>query len=202
MNKEIRLLLEAESLSTITVPKGTVVCSEGHSCEGLVFVTEGWVSVSKRSEEGHAIALYDIKEGESCILTLSCILNQQPFPAEAVAQSEVKGIMIPSHLVQAWLTSKPIWTKYVLSVISSKLAEVIGLVEALAFSHLPQRLEAWLLRHAESGLVRHTHQEIAEGLGSSREVISRLLKHFEQAGKVRLARGAVELLKLAGLDTK
>jgi len=203
MQNDVAQFLEANkaSIKKISVPEGRVICHEGQLCADLVVLASGVVRVYKPAEDGRSISLYHISAGESCILTAGCILNQQTFPAIAETKTDVEGIAIPAELVKQWMNESEIWRDYVISILSQRFADVIDLANSLAFDELKKRVVIWLLRNASGSLneIVATHQEIAEELGTSREVISRTLKKLENEGLIILERGKLQCVDIGGL---
>lgn len=188
---------QQSNVKEITAPAGTIICNTGDECQNLIILLEGQVRVYRPAEDGRSITLYHIGEGESCILTASCILNTSAFPATAVVEKDARGLAIPAKNVYDWLKTEAVWQQYIFALLSQRMGDLICLVDALAFHNLEARLTHWLLEHAQhSQLIQTTHQAIAEELASSREVISRLLKEFERAGSIQLGRGEIKILQL------
>ncbi len=190
----LTFLHEQTSVQKITVPADTMVCQSGDVCENLVIVLEGQVKVYRPAANGKSLTLYTVNKNESCILTASCILNQTPFPAFAVTTTEVKALSIPPDKVIDWLEHEPMWQKYMFALLSQRMINLIELVDTIAFKSLDVRLEAWLQARADQQIIQTTHQQVAEELASSREVISRLLKKFEKNGVVALGRGTITVI--------
>jgi CRP/FNR family transcriptional regulator len=190
----LNFLHQQDSVQEITVPADVMVCQSGDVCENLVIVLEGQVKVYRPAINGKSLTLYTVNENESCILTASCILNQTPFPAFAVTTTEVKALSIPPENVIDWLEHVPMWQKYMFSLLSQRMVNLIELVDAVAFESLDVRLKSWLKNQTDQELIQITHQQIAEELASSREVISRLLKKFEKEGIIKLGRGTIKLI--------
>lgn len=188
-------LLNQLEVTQICAPSGTVISNTGDPCHDLVILRKGRVRVYRPAEDGRSITLYHVGQGESCILTASCILNTQTFPAIAEIEKDAEGLVIPAKKVLQWLESEPLWQQYIFSLLSHRMADLISLVDTLAFSNLNARLAKWLLSQSINNQKIHTtHQVIADELASSREVISRLLKEFERNGLVTLQRGAIEII--------
>jgi len=185
----------------IKVPAGVTICQSGDQCESLVIILTGQVKVYRPAASGRSITLYYVTDNESCILTASCILNTMPFPAFAETISEVQGLSVPPESVKSWLKTEPLWQQYILGILSKRMAGLIELVNALAFQGLDKRLAQWLLEQtANKTEIRVTHQFIAEELASSREVVSRLLKEFEQQNLIQLGRGSIKVIDKSGLS--
>ncbi|MEM8559566.1 MAG: Crp/Fnr family transcriptional regulator [Bacteroidota bacterium] len=185
---------------TVRVPAGGFICMEGEACEMLPLVAAGTVRVFVQSDEGREVTLYRIQPGESCVLTASCLLGETAFPAFAVAETEVRAVVVRLADVQAWMHASEAWRGFVLGLIARRFAEVIGRMEDLMFRRLDARLAGYLLDAAVDGRVTRTHEQIATDLGSARAVVSRHLKALEQAGLVALDRSRVTIHDPSGLQ--
>jgi CRP/FNR family transcriptional regulator len=200
---ELRRELETRSLS-VRLEAGETICRQGTDCGHLALVLSGSARVLKLGESGREITLYRVGVGESCVLTASCILSRRPFPAYAVCESSVEAVLVSGPELRRWLEHSPPWRDYVFGLIASRLADVISLVEEVAFRRMDRRLAAHLIQgiDASEGRLHSTHQQIASELGTSREVVSRILKDFEALGLVELGRGSVGLLDPRGLGLR
>lgn len=179
----------------IALPPASFICSEGEFCAQVPLLLSGSARVYKTSETGREITLYRIEPGESCILTASCVLSGARFPAFAASEERVETLVVPSQVFSGWVNRYTPWREFVFSLLSKRFASMIEVVEEIAFQRLDARVASWLVDATDSdGLVRVTHEKIAFELGSSREVISRVLKEFEHEGLVRLSRGTIHLL--------
>jgi CRP/FNR family transcriptional regulator len=182
------------------IPAGRDVFIEGDRADAIALLLSGVVRVYKIGETGREITLYRFGEGESCILTANAILNQQTFPAIATVEKDAEAVMIPSATFREWVQRYELWRSFVFDLLSQRLAAVMALVDEVAFRRMDARLAAFLVeRSLQQRPLRITHQEIAAELGSSREVISRLLADFASRGLVQTERGAIELLDANGL---
>ncbi|MET0027427.1 MAG: Crp/Fnr family transcriptional regulator [Candidatus Thiodiazotropha sp.] len=196
-----------QSVSLINLPAAQPICQQGSQCSHLALVLSGQARVYKIGDNGREITLYRIGPGESCILTASCIVNGQPFPAFAVSEEPIEAVLINPADVVRWSDETPAWRKYLFSLVSSRLSEVIGIVEEIAFRRVDTRLASFLVQNAEPARERieQTHQAIASDLGTSREVVSRVLKDLEQRRLIQIQRGAIQILdraKLAALSNQ
>ena len=186
----------------VSLPDRHVVCAEGSESAVMPLVLSGTVRVYKTGETGREITLYRLEAGEGCILTAACILNRLHFPAHAVAEGPVDAYAIPADTFRDWVSRFDIWRDYVFHLLARRLDTIIAVVEEVAFRRLDVRLVEHLTRAAarsDDATIRTTHEAIAAELGSSREVISRLLKDFERAGLVVLARGSIMVNDVNGL---
>ena len=197
----LMFLQKQPNVQEIQVPAGVTICQSGDQCESLVIILTGRVKVYRPATSGRSITLYYVSDNESCILTASCLLNAMPFPAYAETMTEVVGLSIPPENVKAWLQTEPLWQQYIFGLLSKRMAGLIELVNSLAFQSLDNRLAQWLLKQASgASKIKVTHQFIAEELGSSREVISRLLKEFEQQNLIQLGRGSIKIINESELS--
>jgi len=175
-------------------PLGKHLYWEGDSCSGIAFLLSGAIRVYKCSESGREITLYEIGPGETCILNASCILGNKSYPANAVTISMGELILVPAHHFRRLLASHETMRDFVFSLLSERLGEVMELVNEVAFRRMDERLMEYLLEKSGDGVLNASHQKIASDLGSSREVVSRLLKDLERQGKILMARNTISLL--------
>ena len=184
------------SATAVSLAAGQTICNQGGSCSQLALVTAGSARVYKLAESGREITLYRVEPGECCILTASCMLSERAFPANAEVETDLKAVTVPANCVMAWMTGSEVWRQFLWSLLASRLGDVIGLVEEVAFRRMDERLADYLAAHAEQhGTILHaTHSQIAADLGTSREVVSRILKDLEQRGLLCLSRGRIDIL--------
>lgn len=187
------------------LPAGQRICHEGADCAQLPLILSGVGRVFKLGENGREMTLYRIMPGESCVVTASCILSRRPFPAFAECERPVEALVVRPSEVHAWVATSEAWREYLFGLIASRLHEVFGVLDAVLFQRLDQRLIAYLLRaQAETpgAPLRLTHQSLAIELGSSREVISRILKGLETQGMIGMTRGRIRLLDVPALTQR
>lgn len=192
-----------KAASVRAIPRGTVLFRPGDPCMSFVLVLAGTVRVYIPGESGREILLYRVEPGEICVLTLSNMLGGITYSAEGVTETDAQLVAIPPQQFEHALTASPAFRRYIFSMIGRRLGEIMLLLEEITFKRLDIRLAHWLARAAsdsEDHLVHKTHQDIAAALGSSREVISRLLKEFERNGWIRLNRGNIEVLSRTELE--
>jgi CRP/FNR family transcriptional regulator len=176
---------------------GTTILREGQVCAGIPFVLSGAIRVFKTAESGREISLYRVEGGQSCILSLGCGSGIASFPASVVAEKRTEAAFIPRELVMKLFAEGPSFRDWVLDEYARRMAEVMELVEEVAFRKVDERLAQWLAERgaeAPGGLVTATHQELADQVGTSREVVSRILKDWEDRGAVEIQRGSLRLL--------
>ncbi|HED14223.1 MAG TPA: Crp/Fnr family transcriptional regulator [Gammaproteobacteria bacterium] len=187
----------------MSLPAGTVIAEPGVECTRLALLLGGRVRVYKLAESGREITLYRIHAGESCVLTASCILNMTNFTALAVVESAVEAVILPAGLVRQWLDRYAPWRAFVFGLINQRLEDLMTTIDQVAFRRMDARIADWLMTAKNSaGRVETTHQRIADDLGTSREVVSRILKDFEQDGAIDLSRGEVWLRNMDLLPSR
>lgn len=186
-----------QRITRMVLPRGAVIFDAGMPCEGFPLLVEGSIRVSKAGPEGREILLYRIGPGESCILTSSCLLGASDYSARAVVDAPVTLHVLPRLDFLALLGTHPAFRISVFHLFAERLAELMSLVDAVAFHRLDQRLAARLLGHGS--VVAMSHQALALELGSVREIITRVLGEFADRGLVALSRGQIEIRDAAGL---
>jgi CRP/FNR family transcriptional regulator len=185
------------------IPAGQDVFLEGDRVDAIALLISGVVRVYKIGETGREITLYRFGDGESCILTANAILSQVNFPAVATVEKEAEAVMVPSGTFRDWVKRYDLWREFVFDLLSQRLSSVMEIVEEVAFGRMDTRLAKLLLERGQrSDTLRTTHQELASELGSSREVISRLLEDFSSKGLVEVGRGSLRILDRDGLQER
>jgi CRP/FNR family transcriptional regulator len=181
----------------VRVPAGAVLFDEHQPCAGFPLVLEGDIRVTKAAPSGRGILLYRVAPGEGCILSGGCLLGNAAYSASGVAETDVTLLRLPPALFQKLMVESEPFRRFVFGMYGERLGEVMQLVEAVAFQRLDARLAQLLIRRGP--VVQATHQSLADELGSVREIVSRLLRSFEERGWVRLERERVTLLDLKAL---
>jgi CRP/FNR family transcriptional regulator len=185
------------------IPTGKDVFLEGDRVDGIALLISGVVRVYKIGETGRQITLYRFGNGQSCILTANAILSQKTFPAVATVEKDAEAVMIPADVFRKWVSKYDVWREFVFELLSQRLSSVLEIIDEVAFRRMDSRLAALLLTRSQNqNPLQMTHQEIAAELGSSREVISRLLEDFSEQGFVNAGRGEVEVLDAESLRTR
>jgi CRP/FNR family transcriptional regulator len=187
----------------VRIPAGKDVFIDGDQPDAIALLLSGVVRVYKIGETGREITLYRFGLGESCILTANAILSRKSFPAIATVEKEAEAVMIPAAAFRDWVKRYDLWRDFVFELFSDRLSTVMAIVDEVVFKRMDQRVAALLLdKERLQHPIRITHQEIAAELGSSREVISRILEDFSQTGLVKPGRGTIEVLHREGLQSR
>ena len=181
--------------SLARIPAGRDVFVEGDEVGAIALLVSGVVRVYKIGETGREITLYRFGLGESCILTANAILSRTAFSAIATVEQDAEAVMIPADTFRTWISTFGVWRDFVFELLSNRLALVMALVDEVAFRRMDIRLGNFLVeRSREQHPIRMTHQQIASELGTSREVVSRLLEDMAARGLLLAQRGAIEVL--------
>ncbi|MBL8446636.1 MAG: Crp/Fnr family transcriptional regulator [Zoogloeaceae bacterium] len=180
----------------IRVPAGTLLFDDHQACEGFPFVVEGSVRVLKAAPNGRELPLYRVAPGETCVISSSCLLGHEDYNARGVTEADTLLLMLPKPVFDE-LLAEPAFRSFVFHLFAERIADLMQIIEEVAFHKLDQRLATVLL--GKGRLLHTTHQQLADELGSVREIVSRLLKGFAAEGLVRLSREQIEILDPAGL---
>jgi len=173
------------------LPAGTVVFDAHTPCGGFPLVLSGTIKVLQRYPNGRELPLYRVKQGESCLLSGSCLLGHTDYTATGIAETDVEFLVVKPADFQALVATDEAFRNHVFAMFGERLATLMSVVEAIAYYKLDQRLAALLL--AKGDPVKATHQSLADELGSVREIVSRLLRSFEDRGWVDLARERIAI---------
>jgi CRP/FNR family transcriptional regulator len=175
----------------VQMPAGSCLFRLGDRCDGFGFLIDGSVKVSVSSETGREMVLYRVRPGESCTVTVSCLVNNRPYPAQGMAEGALAAVSIPGTLFNDLVENSPVFRQFVLEIFGSRVNDLMELVNEVAFNKLDQRLASRLIELGP--VVTMTHQELAGELGTSREMVSRLLENFADKGMVTLGRKRIEI---------
>lgn len=178
--------------------EGSEILRTGQHIRSTVLLLSGLLKIYREDEDGNEFLMYYLEPGQACALSIMCSSRgeQSQVLAKAVTNAEV--LLIPAHLSEQWLGKYKSWHNFVLASYRSRFEELLLTLDSVAFKSLDERLLFYLRRHVQvSGKeVRLSHQQIADELNSSREVISRLLKKLEQKGMLTLHRNFLEVHNL------
>jgi CRP/FNR family transcriptional regulator len=181
----------------LNLPAGTEMFSERQRCKGFPLLLAGTIKVIKTTPAGREMLLYRVEPGGSCIISSSCLLGHTAYPARGIAETPLSLLMLPTPVFDQLIAENAAFREFVFHLFAERIAELMQLVEEVAFHRLDQRLAKLLLAKDEP--IHATHQALAEELGSVREIISRLLKGFSVQGLVALGREQITLLDREGL---
>lgn len=178
------------------VPAGTPLFHEAAPCAGFPLVLRGEVRVARGNESGRTLELYRVGPGEMCVASTSSLFGQSLMVAHGQAMEDTELVVLDRSGFEAWVADED-FRRFVFSIFADRLADLMGLAEAVAFQRLDRRLASALLGHGS--VVHSTHQALADELGTVREIITRLLKRFERSGWLKLGRERIELIDAPAL---
>ena len=184
-------LLEASTF--IKVPLGTKLYSQGDICSDILFLTKGRVRVARQHENGQSVLLYYFSQGEQCNVNFTSSYNSAPAVGTAIAETDLEGFDLPVELIAKLFIEDKEFQRYVFDQYVNRLEAMATLVEEIRFLSLDTRLLHWLQAQQTKEILL-SHEQIGDIIGTSREVVSRILKSFEKNSIVKLSRKKIELL--------
>lgn len=194
---EAALLHELEACPIHTFNEGELIMDYGKNIRFMPFILSGTIKVMKQDEYGNEILLYYLSGNESCSMAYSCCMEAKQSEVKAIAEETVTLLAIPHNKLDEWLCKYPSWKNYIMHSFNERFLELLKSIENIAFKKLDERLISYLKEKKEIGqsaVIKATHHSIADDLGTSRVVISRLLKHLENEKKIILYRNELKLL--------
>jgi CRP/FNR family transcriptional regulator len=174
----------------LSIAAGTEFFSEGMPCQGFPLVLQGEVRVARQSESGRSLELYRVVPGEICLVSSACLFRSQALSAHGVVSKDAELLLITPATFNQWL-AQPAFRDLVLGLFAERMADLTGLIDALAFQKMDQRLAAALLGRGQDVLL--SHQTLADELGTVREIVTRLLRRFEREGWLELGREHIRI---------
>lgn len=178
----------------VELPEGSRIFGPGRAPDSFLMMLQGSVRVQQVAESGREIVLYRVTAGDSCALTTACLMGYEEYQAEAIAETKVRAVAIPRALFDELIASSREFRQFVFTAFSRRVTDLFRIIEEVAFLRIDVRLAQSLLQLADAhGHVEATHQQLANELGSAREVISRQITEFQRRGWIRALRGSVEI---------
>jgi CRP/FNR family transcriptional regulator, anaerobic regulatory protein len=181
------------------VKAGDTLMEFGQFIKSVPLIISGCIKVLRQDEEGKELFLYYLYPGETCAMSLTCCMANQKSEIRAVAEEDSSFIAIPIQYLDVWMHEYPEWKNLIMQTYSARFRDLLNTIDNIAFKNMDERLEEYLFsktKAAQSNTLNITHHEIASELGTSREVISRLMKQLERKGKIHLGRNKVEIVAL------
>jgi CRP/FNR family transcriptional regulator len=196
---EAPLLAEIEKESVVRpLAEGEDVLQTGQFIRSTILVSSGLLKIYREDEDGNEFLMYYLGPGDACALSMMCSVRDETSGIMARAVTSSKVILVPAQLTELWLAKYKTWNHFVIASYRQRFEELLQTLDSVVFKGLDERLLFYLKRYQQAmgKEVKLSHQQIADELNSSREVISRLLKKLEQRGALRLHRGALEIINL------
>lgn len=182
-----------ESIKPVSAPKGSILFFQGDTCEEILLLSKGRLRLYIQGEAGDVISLYHLEEGEQCIVNTSSAISSSPAIATAETLCDIEGWLLSLESVRRLMKESESYQEYIFSLFTTQFSTLAETIEEIKFIRLEDRLIKWLKKQ-HTTLTQITHEELSIELGSTRVSISRALKALEKQEKVKLHRGAVELL--------
>jgi len=189
-------LIEKEAVQR-TFLAGEIIMRTGQYIKSTALVLEGRVKIYRENSDGGEFLMYYLGPGQACAVTMICAIQSQQSEIMAKAEEDTEVLMIPIQLMDDMMNKYKTWYQFVIMTYRNRFDELLSVIDNVAFRNMDERLEFYLKRHADATgkkLIETSHQQIADDLNSSREVISRLLKKMEQRNLLKLHRNMIELL--------
>ena len=203
LNPDQQALIES-SLIYRKEPKGTIVHNGSTDCAGLMLIRSGQLRAYILSDEGREVTIYRLFDWDICLFSASCVLNSVQFEIMIQAEKETEFWVIPPMVFKKLMEESAPMANYVNSIMGSRLSEVMWLVEQIMWKSLDKRLATFLLEESAIEGTRElkiTHENIANHLGTHREVVTRMLRYFQNERMVQLSRGTVTLINEDKLES-
>ncbi len=181
-----------------SVNKGDVLIEIGSHIKNMPLLVSGAIKILRVDKEGNELLLYFLQKGDTCALSMTCCIGQSLSEIKAIAEVDTELILVPVQKMEDWLKYKT-WRDFVFESYNSRLYEMLDAIDSLAFMNMHERLYKYLRNKAivaKNKMLEISHQDIAYELNTSRVVISRLLKQYENENKIILHRNRLELVEL------
>ncbi|MFD2933818.1 Crp/Fnr family transcriptional regulator [Spirosoma flavum] len=195
---ELALLTEmAQAGLYKRVPAGAYLIRPGEYIRSVPIIIRGSVKIMRPDELGREALLYYLGGLDSCAMSLTGCLGQKKSEITALVEEETEIIAIPMEKVDEWMCRYSTWKQFVFHTYQKRFNDLLATIDQVAFHKLDERLLAYLRKKTQSchcTVISITHQEIAQELATSREVISRLLKQLEKAAHIKLMRNKIAIL--------
>ena len=176
---------------------GTTLLKMGQNIKSAMLVVEGTIKLYQEDEAGGEYFMYHLNPGEACAVTLVCNYHHEQSQVLAKAVTDIQYLAIPIEFMEKWLNELKSWHYFVIKTYRSRYEELLKTINEIAFKNMDERLEFYILKYVKQfgSIVNLTHQDIANDLNSSREVISRLLKKMEHNGWIVMNRNSFDWIK-------
>lgn len=196
----IKTIQKAKSME---VNPNTVLFSGAAPCNNFMLILKGVIRIYQTAPDGREMTLYRVEAGDLCILSLNSMLQNRIFNAIAETETDVSALVLTADDFKHAMNISETFRNYVVTTLTERLSETMYMIQDTAFNHLNMRLACMLgslFERNKGPVLRITHQDLAHELGTTREVISRILKQFERQNCIKLSRGHIELASAEGLE--
>ena len=187
----------SDNLITRDVKKGTIIHNGNLDCTGLLLVKSGQLRTYILSDEGREITLYRLFDMDMCLLSASCIMQSIQFEVTIEAEKDTDLWIIPAEIYKDIMKESAPVANYTNELMASRFSDVMWLMEQIIWKSFDKRLAEFLIQESDIEKTNHlkiTHEKIANHMGTAREVVTRMLRYFQNEGWIRLSRGTIELI--------
>lgn len=180
-------------LKPVSIPTGNLLFYQGEICDHILWLKSGEVRLYTQPEGIEEITLYTLKSGEQCIVNTASLFSGTAAVASAITLTDIEGWLIDTKSVKTLAKMSDVYQSYLFSLYHLRFDNLTQLINDIKFKRLDERITDWLAKQNKT-VIRITHEQLATELGTSRVVVSRLLKEMEQNGNISMHRGKIELL--------
>lgn len=183
----------------LNIKAGKVLIQSGQNIRNTIIVLEGLIKLYRDSDDGGEFFMYHLHPGDGCALSLICDRTFRASSVTAKADTDAILLVVPIDETESWMRQYRTWYHFVVGTYRKRYEELLETIDHIAFQNMDERLEFYLRRHQkalQTNVLEITNTQIAQELNSSREVISRLMKKLSEAGKIRLLKNGIEILKI------
>ena len=195
--------LVSSSIVPKILGKGAVLHDGGAECAGLVLIKSGQLRAYILSEDGREITLYRLLDRDICLFSASCVMRSVQFEIMIAAEKESEVFILPPYIFKRIMEESAPLANYVNELMATRFSEVMWLIEQIMWKSIDKRLANFLLEEStleDSPILKLTHEAIANHLGTAREVVTRMLRYFQNEGYVKLTRGSLEIIDPEGME--
>jgi CRP/FNR family transcriptional regulator, anaerobic regulatory protein len=193
------LINDIEANATLqSFKEGEILMRTGQYIKNTVLVLSGKIKIYREGEDGGEFFMYYLQPGQACAISMICATKNEKSQIMAKVDEDAELIMVPLALMDKWMMQHRSWYEFVIDTYRNRFEEVLIVVDSIAFRAMDERLQFYLKKQQAScncDDIKLSHQEIANDLNTSREVISRLLKKMEQRDLIKLHRSHITLLQ-------
>ncbi len=195
-NPELRAKIEQFGVIK-QIKQDDVILREDSYINSIPILLSGALKVTRKDADGKEFLIYYIKPGESCVMSLLGSMYSEKSHIQAIAEEDSELLVIPISASSEWIKEFPEWTTYFFRIFQKRFEELLQVVDSVAFQKMDTRIFNFLVKKSEinnNKTIQITHQQIADELGTVREVVSRILKQLERENQIKLARNNITLL--------
>lgn len=186
----------SQSANSRSIKKGTIIHNGSTDCLGLLLVRSGQLRAYILSDEGREITIYRLFERDICLFSASCMMNSIQFEITIEAEKDSELWIIPSDNYKNLMEQSAPLSNYTNEIMASRFSDVMWLIEQVMWKSMDKRIAAFLLEEVDiegTSQLKLTHETIANHLGTHREVVTRMLRYFQNEGMVKLTRGTIQV---------